>query len=438
MRFSDRDATKLRRKATDLREERAKVFQDMKAVSRKSEDEGRDLHPDEAKKYDGLSGRLDSLTQEIDQLDAQAREGMPASPTRERMLGGESPGGRTLGGAARDVEESNAWVRRWLLGNEGNESELPKRVWADFGGLSFSRNGHGAPQIESRDALKGTGPAGGNLVPTAFIPTLAEHYVEQAAVAGLATLRVTEAGEDLLAPKTTAHPANPGIVAEGALIPEADATFGQQTLKAYKYASLHQASREVIEDSAVDLVDYLARRAAEGIANGSGAHFVTGTGTGQPEGVQTNSTVGKAGPTGQSTTVTADDLIDLLHSLASGYRNNGSWLMHDATLAKVRKLKDTTNQYLWRPGLEAGAPETLLGRPVFTDNTMPQMAASSKSILFGDFERYYLVRVVRGVLLERSDDFAFGNDLVTFRAILRADGKPIITDAVKAYQNSAT
>jgi HK97 family phage major capsid protein len=112
--------------------------------------------------------------------------------------------------------------------------------------------------------------------------------------------------------------------------------------------------------------------------------------------------------------------------------------MRDATLASVRKLKDSQNQYLWQPGLQVGAPDVLLGKPVYTDPNVAAVATSAKSVIFGDISAYY-VRIAGGVRFERSDDFAFQNDLVTFRAIVRGDG--ILADqtgAVKVFVGGAS
>jgi HK97 family phage major capsid protein len=173
---------------------------------------------------------------------------------------------------------------------------------------------------------------------------------------------------------------------------------------------------------------------------------VTGTGTSQPQGVANSPTVGKTGTTGQTLTVTGGDLIDLYHSVVSAYRRNGTWLMNDLSLAIVRKIRDDTGgtglgNFLWQPGLSAGAPDLLLGRPVVTDPNVAVMAANAYSIAFGDFSLFYTIRDVDGVRFERSDDFAFANDLVSFRAIIRTDGRQVVNgsaSAVKFYRNSAT
>ena len=144
----------------------------------------------------------------------------------------------------------------------------------------------------------GTASAGGATVPTGFANRLHEHMTESAAIrqTNVTVLR-TESGEDINVPKTTAH-GTAGIVAEGAAITESDPTFATITLQAFKYGVVTQVSTELIDDSGVDLVGYLARQAGRAIGNASGAHFITGDGSDKPNGVVTGSTLGVTGATG--------------------------------------------------------------------------------------------------------------------------------------------
>jgi HK97 family phage major capsid protein len=252
------------------------------------------------------------------------------------------------------------------------------------------------------------------------------------------TVLRTTSGENLQVPKTTAH-GTAAITAENAAISASDSTFGQVTLGAYKYGRLVQVSRELVEDTAVDLLGYLARDCGRSLGNAFGAHAVTGTGSSQPSGVVTGSTVGVTGAASVVGAFSADNLIDLFYSVIAPYRSSPScsWLMRDATVASVRKLKDTTNQYLWQPSMQVGSPETLLGKALYTDPNVAAVALSAKSVVFGDMSSYF-VRMVNGVRFERSDDYAFNTDLVTFRAILRADGALVdTTGAVKHFIGNA-
>lgn len=292
--------------------------------------------------------------------------------------------------------------------------------------------------FEFRDLTKGTATAGGNTVPTSFYGLLQEHLIENSAIRrSNVSVLTTDGGEDLQVPKTTAHP-TAGIIAEGGVITESDAAFGQVTLGAFKYAFSTQVSAELEADTGVDLMGYLARIGGEALANGSGEHFITGSGSGQPNGVVTASTAGVTGGTGAAGAFTADNLIDLYYSVIAGYRQRGTWLMSDAGIKAVRKLKDANNQYLWQPGLSVAEESTLLGRPILSDTNVADPALSAKSVAFGDLSRY-MIRDVRGVRVERSVDFAFQNDLVTWRFIARTDGDLIdTTGAVKHFVGGAT
>jgi HK97 family phage major capsid protein len=320
----------------------------------------------------------------------------------------------------------------------------PRSFYADFRNLKHSFEADGRLKVESWDLGEGVPnatTAGGYTVPSSFLAELFTHLVEATGVrAAGARQIITDDGRSLPVPKTTSH-GSAALVAEGGTIAENDPAFGQATLSAFKFGQLIQVSTELAQDTGISLDGYLAESAGRNLGLASGGYFVTGTNSSQPDGVAIAPVVGKTGASGQTLTVKADDLVDTFHSLVTGYRKNGTWLMRDATVGSIRKIvtgiaSDTT--YVWQPGLVAGAPDTILGRPVFTDPNMPAMAANAYSILFGDFSKHYVIRDVVGVRFERSDDYAFNQDLITFRALLRTDGERVDLNAVKAYRNSAT
>lgn len=293
---------------------------------------------------------------------------------------------------------------------------------------------------EWRDLTKGTATDGEELVPTSFLAQLNEHLIETAAIvdAGATVLR-TDSGEDLEVPKTTSYSAA-SIVAEGGTIGESDPQFGQVTLGAFKYAFIVQASRELLEDSAIDLVEFLARQGGRALGEGFGGDVATGSGSGEPNGVVTAATVGHTQTTtGVSGVPQYDDLIDTIHSVISPYRRRpgAALVMSDATLAEIRKLEDSQNRPLWVPSLVAGEPSTLLGVPVVVDHNIADAATSAKSLAYGDLSGYF-ARFARGIRVERSDDFAFNTDLVSWRFIMRADGDLIDTNSVKTFVGAAT
>lgn len=292
--------------------------------------------------------------------------------------------------------------------------------------------------MEFRDLSKLSAGAGANTVATNFYAQLQQHMIENSAIRQTnVTVLTTDGGQALQIPKTTTHP-TAAIIAEAGSITESDPVFGQVTLDAYKYAFSLQVSSELENDTGVDLAAYLAEKGGVALANGSGAHFITGTGSSQPNGVVTASTLGVTGGAGVTGAFTVDNLIDLYYSVIAPYRARGTWLMSDASIKAARKLKDgTSGEYLWNNSVLADEPSTLLGRPVVNDTNVADPALSAKSVVFGDLSKYF-IRDVRGVRVERSVDFAFQNDLVTWRFILRTDGDLIdTTGAVKHFIGNA-
>jgi HK97 family phage major capsid protein len=231
------------------------------------------------------------------------------------------------------------------------------------------------------------------------------------------------------------------ILSENTQVTEQDVTLGQQDIGAYMYTSkLVRVSLQLLQDSVLDFETWLARKLGERIGRIQNTHFTTGTGTAQPEGVQTNATIGKTGASGQTTSVTYDDLVDLVHSVDPAYRNSGrvQFMMADSTLGAVRKLKDSQNRPLWEPSVQVGVPDRVLGYSYIVNQDMPAMAASAKSILFGDFFAGYLIRDVQDIqtlrLSERYADYL----QLGFLAFARADGTPQDTAAIRAYRNAAS
>lgn len=293
---------------------------------------------------------------------------------------------------------------------------------------------------EFRVLSKLSAGAGASTVKISFYERLMAHLIEVSGImqAGPTVLNTTS-GEQIQIPKTTAH-STAALTAEAGTIAASDPAFGQVPLDAYKYAVLMQVSTELVTDTSVDLEGYLAMQAGRAVGNAFGVHAMVGTGTNQPNGLVTAASVGVTGGTAVVGAFTADNLIDLMFSVISPYRNSPScaWMMKDSTLASVRKLKDTTNQYLWQPSLQVGVPDTLLGKPVYTDPNIAAPALNAKSVVFGDISQYF-VRMVNGVRFEQSRDFAFNTDLVTYRCIIRADGDlPDLTGAVKVFAGGAS
>lgn len=235
------------------------------------------------------------------------------------------------------------------------------------------------------------------------------------------------------------------IVAENAAASGQDVTFGTVAISPYKYSSKKIALPvELIQDSAIDVVAFVIDRLATRIGRITNTHYTVGTGTGQPFGVMARAGLGKTGTTGQTLTVTYDDLVDLIHSVNVAYRKPTSkFMLNDLSLAVLRKIKDTTGRPIWTPGdnesFDQGVAGTLCGYGYQVNNDVAVMAANAKSIAFGDFSKYIIRDIANSTTMRRFDDSAFALlGQVGFCGWTRTGGNLVDASAVKYYANSAT
>ncbi len=226
-------------------------------------------------------------------------------------------------------------------------------------------------------------------------------------------------------------------VEEEAAIPESDDAFGQITLSAHKVGSMIRISEELLHDSAFDLAAYITDEFARRVGAAEEEAIITGNGTHKPTGLLHATLGAETGVTAAAVAaITADELIDLQHSLKSGYRRKAAYIMNDATIKLLRKLKDGNGQFLWQPGLLLGQPDTLLNQKVLTSNYMPLPAAGNKAILYGDYNYYWLADR-EGRSLQRLNELYAANDQIGFKITQRVDGRLILREAVKCLAMKA-
>ena len=398
-----------------LLEKRANVWSQATEILDRAEAENRSMTAEEQVSYDAAVVDMEAIRSQADKL-VSDRTSADAAEASLRALASQREVHAPAG--SDDVEES---TRAFFQGKSGRSFEV------------------NPTKSELRVLSNASAGAGGNTVPTSFYGSIWEHLRANATLirAG-ATVLTTNGGENFEIPTTTGHGAA-AQVAENGTIAASDPVFAKRTLGAWKYGQLIQVSRELIDDTGVDLLGYLARITGEHLGNVFGTDLVLGAGTTEPTGITVSSTAGVTGAAAAGGVFTMDNLIDLQYSVIAQYRDKSAaaWLMRDATAGAVRKLKDTTNNYIWQPSVIEGQPDRLLSKPVYTDPNIAAVALNAKSVLFGDISSYF-VRVVNGVRFERSDDFAFASDQVTFRALIRGDGLLIDqTGAVKHFVGGA-
>jgi HK97 family phage major capsid protein len=391
----------------ELRARRLNAWEHAKSINEASIAESRDgsFSGEEQAAWEKANADIDQLDARIASLIDQEQRDVAAANALGAI--GQRPTAPT------PVRDESTELRSWLRGE---------------GGKTF--------EIERRDVTKGST---GAPVPTSFYDQLTVHMVQVGPMLELGTIVNTASGENMQFPRTATFSTS-AITSEGSAISESDPTFSAfVTLGAYKYSHLVQVSREMIEDQGVDVIGFLAENTGVSLGVKINTDLTVGTGSSQPRGLTLDTTLGVTGGSGVTGAFTADNLIDLAYSVNQAYRRLPScaWQMRDSSIAAVRKLKDSQNRYLFEPNMQAGQPDLLLGYPLYSNPDVAATALSAKSVVFGAMSKY-IVRQVGAVRLDRSDEFAFSSDLITFRATSRVDGALVdTTGAVKHFIGNA-
>lgn len=296
-------------------------------------------------------------------------------------------------------------------------------------------------ETKSTATVTSTPAAGGYALPEVIERQIARLSVDISPIRQIATVRtvgspdykelfdVNGAGFEWVGETDTRSQTNTPDLAEVA------PTFGMASAKP-------QASEESLDDLFFDVENWLISSAAETIAQGEGAAFVSGNGTKKPTGflagvpVSTSDASRAFGvlqyvASGQAAALptSLDTLYDIVYSLRSRYRNNARWLSNKLTLSSLRKYKDTTNQYLWQPSLVVGQPSTFMGYPVMEAEDMPAVAANAFPLAFGDFREGYLIADRVGMRITRDEITTPG--YVKFYVRKRVGGKIRNSQAIK-------
>lgn len=376
---------------------------------------------------------LDAVLNEIEAIDAEiARENRLNQVAGDERAEHEAALNQaTVHGGGR-TEESQA-LRAMLAGGLSNLTPEQRNA------MAARQN----PDIRAAMSTT-TSSEGGYTVATEFSRSLIEAMKQMGGVRAVASAIQTSTGAAMLFPTADATAEEGEIVGQNASATLGETTFGQASLDVYKYSSKSIALPfELLQDSMFDIEAYIKSLLQLRLWRIQNRHQTVGTGSSQPRGIVTAAPVGKTGATGQTTSVTYDDLVDLEHSVDPIYRAGAGWMFHDDVLKAVRKIKDTQGRPIFVPGYEqgnpGGAPDRLLGRTIAINQNMDPMAANAKPILFGDFSKY-LVRDVMDVTLFRMTDSAYTlKGQVGFVAFCRSGGNLLdVGGAVKAYRNSAS
>lgn len=284
---------------------------------------------------------------------------------------------------------------------------------------------------ERRDVLTSST---GAPVPTSFYDQVIMLARAVGPMLNVATTLNTAGGENLQIPRLSTYSVGT-VNAQAATLGESDPAFSAFiTLGAFKYGFLTQISRELLEDSGVDILDLLAMNCGNALGFAVNTALTTGTDTTEPNGVVTASGSGITGGTAVSGAFTYENLVSLYYSLDPAARAlpGIGFMAKGSSIAAMRTLKDGAGNFVFQPSMSESTPDRVLGVPLYENPAMAAIATSAKSVLAGHFPSYY-VRTVGGIRLDRSDDFAFSSDLITFRCTFRVDGDLPQTSHIKHF-----
>src|SRR6056297_387042 len=395
-------------KIQELREQRAKVWEQAKVFLDEHRQENDLINPEDNAAYEKMEDEVVSLGKEIERLERQEMMDRELSAAITNPLSGRPETMKEeKTGRATDAYRSAFW-----------------------GAMRNKIN----PSVQNALQI-GTDSEGGFLVPAEYENQLIQALEEANVLRNLCHVITTSYGDRKI-PVVASHGSAAWMDEESAFS-ESDDAFTQITLSAYKLGTMLKVSDELLNDSYFDLEAYIAAEFARRIGAAEEEAFLIGNGSAKPTGLLNVTGGAGLGVTAAGTTaIVIDEVLDLYHSLKSSYRKNASFLVNDDTIKKLRKLKDGQGQYLWQPSLTSGTPDTILNRPVVTSQYMPTAAAGEKSILFGDF-KYYWIADRQGRTFKRLNELYAANGQVGFLASQRLDGKLILSEAIKVLQQKS-
>jgi HK97 family phage major capsid protein len=363
-------------------------------------------------KVDRINDALDAQQRRLDAI--VLRQARPALELR----------GRTGGDSAR-LEHKSAFEAYVRSGDAGNLRNL-----------------------ETKALSVGSNPDGGYLVPPELEHTIGERLAAISPIRSIAAVREISSSV-YKKPFMTAGPAT-GWVGETDGRPQtASPTLDALSFPAMELYAMPAATATLLDDAAVNIDEWIASEVELVFAVQEGAAFVNGDGVNKPKGFVSYPAVANAswswgnlgyvasGNAGAFAASNASDvLVDLIYALKAGYRQNASFVMNRKTQAAIRKFKDSTGAYLWQPPAQAGGRATLMTFPLVEAEDMPDIAANSLSIAFGDFRRGYLIVDRQGVRVLRDPYSA--KPYVLFYTTKRVGGGVQDFDAIKLLKFAAS
>ena len=363
-----------------------------------------------AEAYDALARTFEEFKSTNDDRLGQMERRMTADVLTEEKLARID---RAVDEASRRVDALSLKSRRPVLGADPQDALGTREHKAAFDAYVRAGESDGLKRLELKALSAGSGPDGGYLVPTNAEREILRRMTAISPIRSIASVRAVSVNTFKKA-FSSAGPAT-GWAAETA----ARTTTGSQVLQDLTFPTFEiyaqpAATQTLLDDVTVDVENWIADEVEVAFAEQEGAAFVNGDGTTRPKGFLNYTKVANSswswGNLGFLSTGVAgafaasnpsDVLVDLVYALKAGYRQNGSFVMGRKTQSVIRKIKDSTGQYLWQPPSVVGAPAMLMNFPVVEAEDMPDIATDSYALAFGDFRRGYLIVDRMGIRILR-------------------------------------
>lgn len=386
-----------------LTEKRATLWNEAKKFYDEHTDSNGLMPAEDAAAYDKMEADIDALGKQIDRL--KRRENMDnylAQPASAPLLNyPQSTGTGKIGRASDEYKKAMLTALRTKFNKVSNALQTNPDM------------------------------SGGYLIPDEWDSRLIQTLEEENVMRNLGT-SITTSGEHKINIAATKPAAL--WVAEGGQMTFGNGTFNQISLDAHKVHVGILVTEELLNDNAFGLENYILEQFGKAIANAEEDAFINGDGQGKPTGFLTTLAADTtAFMTTKGADISADDVIDLTYLLTRPYRRNAAFLINDATLAKIRKFKDSTQNYIWQPSFVAGEPDRLVGYPVYTTPYMPTSASGNFALAFGDFS-YYNIADRGSRVFQRLDELYAANGMTGFLLKERVDGILVDNSAIRALK----
>ena len=427
-------------KAKELRAERRNSAERMRELMKEPAGEDGHLSAEQETEFDKLHERQNELGTEITDIEEHEQ----AHADRESALAtleADLEASQKLLAGKQDSAALDADKRKDEGGDGEKQTDVQKRYaqafnaylrteqmgWMDPEDVKVLRTGYQTVDasamlgVESRVQSIGDNIKGGFFVPEGVMQPFEAAQLQFGSMRNSgAQVLTTSDGRDIPWP-TYDDTSNQGrILTENAPVSTTDVTIGNSVLHAYMYSSdFVKVPWALLQDSEFDIAGMIGAITGERNGRITNVHFTTGDGSSKPFGVAQQATTGVTAAA--TTSITADEYLDLKHSVDPAYRDGAKWMFHDSTLKALKKLKDGNGNYLWMSGLRDGEPNTIDGDPYVINQQVASIASGAIAVLYGGFS-HYKIRDVSGSQLLRLDERFADNGQVAFLLFSRHDG----------------